>query len=466
MLDPSYDGFIIAAWFLGLGYISFRSLAAKQSPWTSALIYGLAGWPILMNVVSPRAVTVDDYTGRAIVSASEFAPVLQFPAWLVMSLFVAYLAKNLAMRARIGLPGAGLGLIGSYMLFSLAPIISALVGEPGGGLTHALFRPQVVLGCVYFAANEEPDRFVRAAKWGCLTFVVGSLLAALVAPQWALIQEEGPSAFPRLYGLASHANGLAPVALMLLFLEHQAPSRLILRLAGCAAAVTVIVMSQSKTIWIASIVGVMILVVYRGTGQASTRRRWANRAVLTLSVIASVTLTAVSVKVDADEIRKVTLTGRTFLWDVALEEWRAKPLFGYGPTLWDEQYRRDKLGSDAVYAGHSHNMYVQQLAETGLVGFSFMLFFLAVLATTAWRVRFTSRGLSVALFSYLALRCVTESALSFGGLDESMLVGALVIGLMVIESARASARKVTPRAGVRPWEPAPGANSPMPVGHR
>ena len=37
----------------------------------------------------------------------------------------------------------------------------------------------------------------------------------------------------------------------------------------------------------------------------------------------------------------VSMTGRDQIWAIAMEEWQANPLFGYGPGLWDEAYPRE-----------------------------------------------------------------------------------------------------------------------------
>ena len=81
-----------------------------------------------------------------------------------------------------------------------------------------------------------------------------------------------------------------------------------------------------------------------------------------------------------------TFTGRTDVWDFAIQEFQKRPIFGYGyHSFW-------KIGDlspahNAPYgfvqvAGHGHNGYIDLALETGLVG---LMLFLLLLCIAFWR---------------------------------------------------------------------------------
>src|SRR5690606_20322169 len=55
-----------------------------------------------------------------------------------------------------------------------------------------------------------------------------------------------------------------------------------------------------------------------------------------------------------------TLTGRTTIWAASLEAFKMYPVFGYGPTLLNEDFRARWLG-DFSAAGQAHNQLFQDL---------------------------------------------------------------------------------------------------------
>lgn len=67
--------------------------------------------------------------------------------------------------------------------------------------------------------------------------------------------------------------------------------------------------------------------------------------------------------------RDLTFTGRTNIWDSALEAFYKSPIFGVGEI--DNQASRDLIG-----ATHAHNYYLNLLYKSGVLGF---LFFFAIL---------------------------------------------------------------------------------------
>jgi O-antigen ligase len=94
------------------------------------------------------------------------------------------------------------------------------------------------------------------------------------------------------------------------------------------------------------------------------------------------------------------------IWEITLKEWWANPLFGYGPTLWDIDYR---IAHGQLEAGQAHNQFVQTLGDSGLLGLLALLSYLMMLFYYAMKYTKESKGVLLALVLVLLLRCFTES---------------------------------------------------------
>lgn len=452
-LDTITSWAIVGLFFLGLAVLVLRDLTVKRAPGPLAVVYVLAVWPMIVNINTPRYVTYDRYTGRGSMSLPEWQESLSTPAWFLTGLLALYVLGRLLSRGWMRIPPHGLRLFVAYLLFVSAVIVAALLGNPGGGLTHALFRPHVLISAVVLAEAQRSGEVLRAAKLGSLAWIVASLAAAMVAPDWAMFESgpmlDGPLPFPRLYGVSTHPNALAPIALVFLYLEYYIPSRRAVRFVGSALAVVALVMTQSKTSWAIAAVNACVLFVYR-KGASGPTRFWGKAATGALAALVVLGATVSFGDGSARNVDAKTLTGRTELWSVAMDAWASSPIFGYGPTLWSEGFRAQFLTTEASYAGHSHNAYVQQLAESGVVGFGLLLVFLGVLARTAWRARYTSRGLSMALLLDVLIAGVTESKLGPRSMGDTMFAAATLLALMMACSCGKEEQATAPRLTAAP----------------
>jgi O-antigen ligase len=120
----------------------------------------------------------------------------------------------------------------------------------------------------------------------------------------------------------------------------------------------------------------------------------------------------------------LTLTGRNVLWAIAIEEWSRNPLFGYGPSMWDPEYRRS-IG--LFFAFSAHNQFMQSLGAAGAMGLIGLLIYLCALAIYALRATNASRGLSLALLVVVLLRCLSEAPLSTNTLFNGDLLTHLLL---------------------------------------
>ncbi|THF68044.1 O-antigen ligase family protein [Deinococcus sp. Arct2-2] len=342
----------------------------------------------------------------------------------LLSLYLAPVRINWGGWNGLALYGLSLALAGA---FATVP-----------GFAEASIYPTVValIGAVVVQYVRH-DRLLRAIRWALFALCWGSILYWIVLPEWAtsnpdalynnlgaayetgLLAQFGIT--QRWHGLIGHGNGLGYVAATALLLGLYAPARLhrlFWERAGLAAALVCLVMSQSKTMWIATALGYAVWALVRVASQPPVKRALA-QVVLSAGVVAG--LAAVTIYAPTLDGADLTLTGRTDIWAITLAETQANPIGGYGPSLWDEDYRNSK-GEGYQWVGQAHNQVVQTLGQSGVIGAAGLLAALLTLLDMAWRNRHLTNGASLALLTLLIVRGISETSLRFG-LD----IGALVV---------------------------------------
>ncbi|MEO6561558.1 MAG: O-antigen ligase family protein [Nitrosospira sp.] len=267
----------------------------------------------------------------------------------------------------------------------------------------------------------------------CLGVIVfASLGAAVLAPQLA-VQPGYVGLIPgfnlRLWGVTAHANGLGSVASVLLVLEAAEPSaRAWVRRTVLIAAAATLILAQSKTSFVAALIGLSIIFGWRlllRTREETTVSSTNNKLIVTGLIGALCAFTAVigawamfsdtSVlaslerRLDARAVGQLaTGTGRTLIWEVAIAGGLENPLFGQGFGFWslENQLRW------GLIAMHAHNLFLQVFSRSGFVGLTTLLVFLYFLLRYAIRASKITRGGSIAIIIVLLTRAMTESTIS------------------------------------------------------
>jgi O-antigen ligase len=111
-----------------------------------------------------------------------------------------------------------------------------------------------------------------------------------------------------------------------------------------------------------------------------------------------------------------SVSGRTTIWRLALDEWARHPLLGYGPNMFSRDYLATHFPPTLQQATNGHNQIVQTLADSGVLGAAAMALVLIAAATAAWRGRSTDAGLTVGLVGVFFTFCLTETPLRTVGL--------------------------------------------------
>lgn len=132
-----------------------------------------------------------------------------------------------------------------------------------------------------------------------------------------------------------------------------------------------------------------------------------------------------------DRLFDASANGRRTLWSVGLDEWRAAPLLGGGAGSFTAAFYAD--GSRTFDTENTHSVYVETLAELGLVGAVLLLLVIATPFAAGWRAR-RQAFVPVALGGYAVI--VLQAAVDTDWESPGVIVPALLLAGTVVAAAR------------------------------
>lgn len=322
-------------------------------------------------------------------------------------------------------------------------------------LSHEFLYTLIIGAAALLATDADRQRMVASARTALFAFLLAS--TAMVPVQPALVLDATYNqgllpGVPRFGGLASHPIALAIFAqafLMCLWVRPFAWRWL--TVAAWLLGLGVLFFAQSKTAWIGFVLGSAAMLAFRNVPRmwrrAADPREFEYGVVMCLAAILFVgACVGLLLFLDlgaqtADFLstpegaQMMTLTGRDQIWAIALEEWRASPVFGYGPMIWEDDFRASIGMPNATNA---HNQFMDTLSRSGAVGATALVLYAAVLLVFSLRAAVATGGLSLALFITLALRSVSEVPLSLFGYGSEFFTHLLLITLLPAVVARSA----------------------------
>lgn len=325
----------------------------------------------------------------------------------------------------------------------------------------------VVLVLLFFLASVgmlSRQMIGEAILFGAAFISAASIVGYFVVPNTARLWIWDPTGFvlvrsDRLVGFTSHANaigGLAAFGLLAwgLFCRDATRSGRWLRLGAGALCAAALVMSGSRTSAAAMLAALALNELFRLYDRArlaGVLAAFVGVIVVALSALLLISESGFSMNFlarsgDATDVS--TFAGRTQIWAAALELAGQKPLFGWGYA--SSAYIVPQLSNKIGFAvGQPHNLGIQVLLTSGIVGLG--LFLVAVAASIWTAIRTRSRG-ALCLLAWVLIGGLTESQgfvaiadLSFGSL-------ALAVAL-IAQASREQARNrqlIDERARARP----------------
>ena len=316
-------------------------------------------------------------------------------------------------------------LLVSFMVFWLCTVASPAFLGAHPFISHDYAYP-LILGIGAVLVNGiERDLAFKAARDALMLFMLAGLLLIPVQPGLVLDTSYTQGLLPgvpRLGGLAAHPVSLSVLAqlglICLLAFPYQ---RVWLNRFAWIVGLTVLFLAQSKTTWISfALCCIGFLLVRQGPHFS---RRIGNPAhpefgILSIVLVMLSVLTVglvlmfgdLGTRIDnffnsAEGVQLATLTGRDKIWAIAYEEWNRNPVFGYGPLIWETDFR---ISIGMPNATHAHNQFMDTLSRSGTVGAAALVMYAIVLLVMSVRYTRKSNGLTLALFILLAIRSISE----------------------------------------------------------
>lgn len=340
-----------------------------------------------------------------------------------------------------------------FVTYWLATVAAPALLSSHPQVSHEYLYTLVIGFAFILTTTQERDKILDAARTALVLFLLVSVLLIPLLPAMVLdtTYKQGLlPGVPRLGGIAIHPVALGMFAQVTLLLLWARPfqRKWLTRLSWILAA-AVLFLAQSKTAWIAFVLCSLIMLAFRKGPTAWRRlgdpREGAFGIVLCLGVIVAAAafmglmlLGNLEGRVldffDTDQgAQLMSMTGRDQIWAIAIEEWQASPLFGYGPGLWDDDFR---AAIGMPNATNAHNQFMDTLARSGGIGAAALVIYAVVLLVLAIRHAPATGGLSLALFLALALRSISEVPLLLLGYGTELFAHLLLITVAAASRAR------------------------------
>lgn len=324
-------------------------------------------------------------------------------------------------------PGASL--VAALVIFVLARVVASYFGT-GGGLVA--FAQQFALDLlVILGLTRRPWTWQEMTHHAGVIFRIytyGSLVALAVSPDdvTTAVNDRSLFGFFQLAGLTPHPNVLGPLAALALVFE-VATRRPRLWYLHALAAVMCLVFVQSRTAWLAAIVGLLLVLVIPARNRRPGAWVYLLPGVVTLAAAAVfITRAPLAQAVEAVFDEQKSLNGRVDIWRVAYAQFRDNVLFGYGPGVFGEEFQ--KRNPAAGVGGQAHGQIPQSMAEAGLVGLAALLFLWICLLVLA--ARSGHRKVLVPMVVIVLLDSVTEAPFRGGLSTQAAFV--MVVLLLVL----------------------------------
>ena len=377
---------------------------------------------------------------------------------LRLSVLVAAVSAGACLWQRRMVPFGRVGACGlAAVAFLTCALFSTVVNGdiPSGA---AFIGPLIFLAAI--GGNFPVTDVVRTVRPILLVHIYGSLAAAVLIPEWAIESDYAGAVLPvslRLHGISNHANNLALLAMLLLIIDlsFSRTSRTLLQMLHRFSAALVLLLTQSKTIWVAAIALVFVLLTRwalrtRPADPMTAASRHATRLGAVVAAAALLVGCGLWLQRAIDD-SVWTLTGRTTLWDLTISQWRGSPFIGLGEKFWAQEMRWQVLLSDGVVVAHAHNELLQTLGQAGALGVALLLLYLVTAARVVRASAGRARTAVLLCATLLLVRMATEPLLSSSFGTPNFLAHLLVFSLVcrsapsIPSLAQAAAVRLRPR---------------------
>lgn len=364
------------------------------------------------------------------------------------------------VRALLGRLNAGLGLWAAY--FAILVGSSAYAVQPSFAAMTSISFVVAFAYVLYLAISLGRQRTVEVMVAVVLVMSVASLAVYWAVPSLGRMQAWTGVEFGtigRLRGITGSANAIGSTAAfgillaVLYFRDFRGGARL-MAVVTIVAAAACVHLSDNRMSILAFLCAVWFWFAFGANAPARLLLSvcLAVVGVLVLAVFADAIFASLSRTGNAAEI--TSATGRSEIWSVAIELWSQRPLLGWGYA----SALSILPGDPRLFgvAAHTHNLYLETLFSTGLVGFGM---FLSAVAATLWRGFAVGAVREMALIVFFLVRGMTEASPLSGMAGFATFAFSLGI-VLVLTSPRRAPRPAA--AGLPSRWPGTSASAPDP----
>jgi exopolysaccharide production protein ExoQ len=227
------------------------------------------------------------------------------------------------------------------------------------------------------------------------------------------------TAYPDAWnGAFVQKNDFARVVVLAGILVLMRTRKFVTAIGTVAVSVGLILLCHSRTALVVFVAMLVLLRVFR-------LRRRGSRALIAGIAGVLIVSALLSVVVDMDSMagllgRDATLTGRTNIWEMALESIAEKPLLGYGySAFWNVAPEADRISNILHWkVPHAHNGFIDLTLQLGLAGLALFLLVYVIAVRRALTFAYSDPGEEamwpLAYLAFIVLYQVTESTIFVG----------------------------------------------------
>ncbi|GGX82261.1 polymerase [Massilia dura] len=333
-----------------------------------------------------------------------------------------------------------------FWVFVLTNVVAPAFFGRYPSLSHEYIYMALFGQCILLFSANDAELTIKSLRNACLMFLLASALMMVIRPTKVLeFSYHGLIPFmPRYSGLAPGPNSMGPLSVVcLLCLWHHPFMRSWLNRCAWALGIFSLLLTQSKTSWVAFMLAAACITFYRYRPVLAARFGDPRRPELPLLIILAVMLGSTmvgllfmfgdvggaidrmsSTKAGAD---LASFTGRDAIWRVAMEEFYRNPIFGHGLTIWNLPFQ---ISIGIPGAVHAHSQFFQSASSAGTVGLIGLGIYVAILLVLSLRTAQASGGLSIALFLIIVMRGVSEVPLDMTGFNLDTMAHLLLLAVL------------------------------------
>ncbi|MGH6981467.1 MAG: O-antigen ligase family protein, partial [Stellaceae bacterium] len=303
------------------------------------------------------------------------------PINTIMMAVILLVSVLFAIRYRDNILRAIPGMAPVLCFLALAILSAAWSDYPGITVRRSGTAITTAMWGAYLASRFSMRDIVVLIAESIGIIAVGSLIAAVAFPDFGIneLLTSDPGGIPGWKGMVSDKNSLGIVmatgtaTMLYLVISPGATKREKAMWAGGMLLCGMLLMlSQSRTSWVAAMAGVVTCFIVRGMYRRPAVGivvvAWVLLLIVPMLLVAINDLSVFTALIGKD----ATLTGRVDLWHLVIPYGNERPLLGYGyGAFWIEDSPRTQeiwRALNSYKPPHAHNGWIETYLELGMVG--------------------------------------------------------------------------------------------------